>query len=81
VGAAADAEVLLLVTEWPEFADADPEVLGKAVAHRNVVDARHALDPGAWRAAGWRYGAPGRPRGGPGERYHRRLRRVVIPLC
>jgi nucleotide sugar dehydrogenase len=81
VGAAADAEVLLLVTEWPEFADADPEVLGKAVAHRNVVDARHALDPGAWRAAGWRYGAPGRPRVGSGERYHRRLRRVVISLC
>src|SRR4029077_3763816 len=78
VSAAADAEVLLLVTEWPEFADADPEVLGKAVARRNVLDARHALDPGVWRAAGWHYGAPGRPRGGSAERYHRRLRRGVM---
>jgi UDPglucose 6-dehydrogenase len=59
--AARDAHIMLLLTEWPEFADADPEVLAKAVAERNIVDGRGALDPARWRAAGWHYRALGRP--------------------
>jgi UDPglucose 6-dehydrogenase len=59
--AAAGAHIMLLLTEWPEFADADPEVVGKAVAERNIVDGRGALDPERWRAAGWHYRALGRP--------------------
>jgi UDPglucose 6-dehydrogenase len=58
--AATGAEVLLLLTEWPEFVGADPEVLGKAVARRNIADGRSALDAERWRAAGWRYRALGR---------------------
>jgi UDPglucose 6-dehydrogenase len=61
LGAARDADVLLLLTEWPEFSTADPDVLAKTVARRTVVDARHALDAAAWRACGWDYRAPGRP--------------------
>jgi UDPglucose 6-dehydrogenase len=61
VGAATDAEVLLLLTEWPEFKQADPEVIGKGAAQRNVVDGRHALDPALWQAAGWTYRTLGRP--------------------
>jgi UDPglucose 6-dehydrogenase len=64
LGAAAEADVLLLLTEWPEFSAADPEVLAKTVARRAVVDARHALDADAWRAHGWDYRAPGRPAAG-----------------
>jgi UDPglucose 6-dehydrogenase len=59
--AARDADVLLVLTEWDEFRDADPEILGKAVRRRNVLDTRHALDPDRWRAAGWTYRALGRP--------------------
>ena len=59
--AAAGAEVVLLLTEWPEFIEADPEVLGKTVARRNIADGRGALDAERWRAAGWRYRALGRP--------------------
>jgi UDPglucose 6-dehydrogenase len=59
--AAQDADVLLVLTEWDEFRHADPDILGKAVRRRNVLDARHALDPGRWRAAGWTYRALGRP--------------------
>jgi len=59
--AAAEADVLLVLTEWPEFSRADPELIGKAVAQRNVADGRDALDPAAWRAAGWTYRALGRP--------------------
>jgi UDPglucose 6-dehydrogenase len=58
---AADADVLLLLTEWREFVEADPEVLGKVVAQRNIADGRSALDADRWRAAGWRYRALGRP--------------------
>ncbi len=59
--AAADAEVLLLLTEWREFVEADPEALGKVAARRNIADGRSALDAHRWRAAGWRYRALGRP--------------------
>ena len=59
--AARDADVLLVLTEWDEFWDADPKILGKAVRRRNVIDARHTLDPDRWRAAGWTCRALGRP--------------------
>ncbi|MGH3275496.1 MAG: UDP-glucose dehydrogenase family protein [Streptosporangiaceae bacterium] len=59
--AATDADVLLVLTEWQEFSEADPELIGKAVARRVVADGRGALDPAAWRAAGWTYRALGRP--------------------
>ncbi len=61
LGAAADADVLLVLTEWPEFTQADPELVGKAMAQRSVADGRNALDAEAWRAAGWTYRALGRP--------------------
>jgi UDPglucose 6-dehydrogenase len=59
--AATGADVLLLLTEWPEFVDADPGVLGKAVAQRNIADGRSVLDADRWLAGGWRYRALGRP--------------------
>jgi UDPglucose 6-dehydrogenase len=59
IDAATGADVLLLLTEWPEFREADPEVLGKAVARRHLADGRNALDPEMWRAAGWTYRALG----------------------
>jgi UDPglucose 6-dehydrogenase len=61
VEAVRDADVVLLLTEWPEFRDADPELLGTATAKRNIVDGRNALDPARWRAASWHYRALGRP--------------------
>ena len=61
VEAVRDADVVLLLTEWAEFRDADPEILGKVVNRRNIVDGRNALDPEHWRAASWHYRALGRP--------------------
>ncbi len=61
LGAACDADLLLLLTEWPEFCEADPGVLGKTVAQRKIADGRNALDPELWRADGWDYRALGRP--------------------
>ncbi|HEX3897737.1 MAG TPA: UDP-glucose/GDP-mannose dehydrogenase family protein [Mycobacteriales bacterium] len=56
-----DADLVLLLTEWLEFREADPAVLAEVVAARNIVDGRNALDPESWRAAGWTYRALGRP--------------------
>ncbi|MFC3997052.1 UDP-glucose dehydrogenase family protein [Nocardiopsis sediminis] len=56
-----DAEVVLLLTEWAEFRDADPDELAKMVRERKIVDGRNALDPEHWRARGWTYRALGRP--------------------
>jgi UDPglucose 6-dehydrogenase len=59
--AATGADLLLLLTEWPEFVAADPGLLGQAVAQRNIADGRSVLDADRWLAAGWRYRALGRP--------------------
>jgi UDPglucose 6-dehydrogenase len=61
IEAARGADLLLLLTDWPEFSAADPEALGELVARRAVADGRYALDAGRWRAAGWLYGALGAP--------------------
>jgi UDPglucose 6-dehydrogenase len=59
--AVAGANVVVLLTEWDEFKDADPVRLAELVETRFIVDGRHALDSGAYQAAGWDYRALGRP--------------------
>jgi UDPglucose 6-dehydrogenase len=59
--AAKGADLVLHLTEWAEFREMDPEVLGEVVADRKLVDGRNVLDPVRWRAAGWTYRALGRP--------------------
>ncbi|GAA3428337.1 UDP-glucose dehydrogenase family protein [Streptosporangium sandarakinum] len=59
--AARGAHVVLLLTEWREFIELDPEALGAVVAARKMVDGRNALDAEVWRNAGWHYRALGRP--------------------
>jgi UDPglucose 6-dehydrogenase len=58
--AADGAQVVVLLTEWEQFRAVDPFALGEVVAERQIVDGRHALDPAAWRSAGWVYRALGR---------------------
>ena len=60
VEAARNAEVLLVLTEWPQFTAADPAEFGAVVAKCNVLDGRHALERTRWQSAGWRYRALGR---------------------
>ncbi|MFC5999707.1 UDP-glucose dehydrogenase family protein [Quadrisphaera sp. GCM10027208] len=59
--AATGADVVLLLTEWPQYRALDPAALGAVVRRRHLVDGRNALDPAAWRDAGWTYRALGRP--------------------
>jgi len=54
------SELVILLTEWREFRALDPEVTGRLVARRAVIDGRNVLDPHDWRSAGWDYTALGR---------------------
>jgi len=55
-----DADVVVLLTEWPQFTGLDPAAVGELVAHRSIIDGRNCLDPAAWRAAEWTYRGLGR---------------------
>ena len=59
--AAAGADLLLVLTEWSEYAQLDPEALGTLVRTRTVIDGRNFLDRDRWTAAGWRVIVLGRP--------------------
>ncbi|WP_405742448.1 UDP-glucose/GDP-mannose dehydrogenase family protein [Streptomyces sp. NBC_01525] len=56
------ADAVLHLTEWREFRELDPAVLGEAVTARRILDGRNALDLELWRKAGWTYRALGRPK-------------------
>ncbi|CAI9405949.1 UDP-glucose dehydrogenase family protein [Nocardioides sp. T2.26MG-1] len=53
MAAAHDADLLLHLTEWPEFRTVDPVELAGVVRRQQVIDGRNVLDLPAWRAAGW----------------------------
>jgi UDPglucose 6-dehydrogenase len=58
--AARDADALVLVTEWSEFAALDPAGLADVMAGRLVIDGRNALDGHALTEAGFTYEGVGR---------------------
>lgn len=55
------ADVVLHLTEWPQYREIDPVALARSVRTPALVDARNSLDAVAWRSAGWTVLAPGRP--------------------
>lgn len=57
--AAADADAVLLLTEWAEFRELQPEQLGAVVRQRQLIDGRNVLDRALWREAGWTITGPG----------------------
>lgn len=54
------ADLVILGTEWKELTGLDPQRVAQIVARPVIIDARNALDPMAWRAAGWSYRGVGR---------------------
>jgi UDPglucose 6-dehydrogenase len=59
--ACAGADVVLLLTEWPQYTGLDPAALGRITRGRTIIDGRNVLDPITWRRAGWTYRGIGRP--------------------
>lgn len=56
-----DAEVIVIVTEWREYLELNPDVVAEVTAGRTIIDGRNVLDPSRWRHSGWRYLGLGRP--------------------
>lgn len=55
------ADVLVVVTEWPEFVEIDLAQVRKLMRGHRIVDARNLLDPTKVRASGFDYVGIGRP--------------------
>ncbi len=58
--AVTNADVLLIATEWPEFAAVDIRAVRAAMRGTAIVDARNLLDPDAVRRLGMSYTGVGR---------------------
>ncbi|MGW9182234.1 UDP-glucose dehydrogenase family protein [Agromyces sp. NPDC055661] len=54
------ADLVVLVTEWPEYVGLDPAHVKEIARGSTVIDGRNTLDAAAWKAAGWRYVGMGR---------------------
>ena len=61
VAVADGAHALVLMTEWSEFGDLEPDDLRARMAYPILVDARNALDADAFVAAGFTVAGVGRP--------------------
>jgi UDPglucose 6-dehydrogenase len=55
-----DSDLILHLTEWREYRELDPKILGSLVKKKIVIDGRNALDRDKWRQAGWQFHALGR---------------------
>jgi UDPglucose 6-dehydrogenase len=61
IDAITGSDLIVLGTEWREYRELDPRQITAKVHTAAIIDARNALDPQAWRSAGWTYRALGRP--------------------
>ena len=56
-----ECDVLLVLTEWKQFVESDPQRLARLTSKTpRVIDARGKLDAAQWRAAGWEFTGLGR---------------------
>ncbi len=55
-----DADLILHLTEWREYRELNPSVVGTLVKSKIIIDGRNVLDRDLWRNAGWRFHALGR---------------------
>ena len=58
--AAAEADALVIVTEWHEFRGLDPRRLKQMMRQPRIVDLRNIFDPVEMRAVGFAYEGVGR---------------------
>jgi len=60
VQAAVGADLVMHLTDWPEYRLIDPDTFSAVVARRSIIDARCVLDEQQWTSAGWYFHALGR---------------------
>ena len=56
-----EADIAVLLTEWPEFVQLDPTAAKALMASPRIIDARNVLSAEVWRDAGFTYDSMGRP--------------------
>lgn len=54
------ADIVMVLTEWKQFATLQPDELAGLVRRRTIIDGRNCLDPVLWRQSGWEYFGVGR---------------------
>lgn len=54
------ADAVLVLTEWREFVELEPEDLNSVVRAKVIVDGRNCLDVARWQSADWRVHCLGR---------------------
>jgi UDPglucose 6-dehydrogenase len=59
--AAADADALLILTDWQEFADLDLRRMNQALRYPIIIDGRNLYDPAVMNDYGFTYLSVGRP--------------------
>jgi UDPglucose 6-dehydrogenase len=59
--AASDADALLILTDWPEFAELDLKRLNQSLRYPIVIDGRNLYDPHVLTEQGFTYLSVGRP--------------------
>ncbi len=61
------ADLVLHLTDWPEFQEIDPARAGRLARERRIIDGRNRLDAERWRHAGWTFHGIGRGTRVPSE--------------
>ena len=61
IEAVSGADLLMILTDWPQYADLDWSTLGNAMRQKCIVDGRNLLDPGFVEHLGFRYSGVGHP--------------------
>jgi UDPglucose 6-dehydrogenase len=56
------ADAVLVLTEWRQFVELDPDDLAHLVRAKVIVDGRNCLDAARWTQAGWKVFRLGAPR-------------------
>ncbi len=59
--AAADADALLILTDWKEFAELDLDKLNQVLKYPIVIDGRNLFEPAVMQQHGFTYMSIGRP--------------------
>lgn len=70
ITAAADADVIVVVTAWPEFAQLDAAEVAGVAGRKVVVDACQGISITAWRDAGWQISSLTGVRAGQSQNDH-----------
>lgn len=60
VDACRGVDAVLILTEWDEFRELQPQELENVTRSKCIIDARNCLNPHVWRATGWTYRGLGR---------------------